>query len=283
MSTREDLFVSPSWLAGHLDDPDMAVVDGSWHLPSADRDARADYEAGHIPGAVFIDIDTIADTESPLPHMLPTPEEFAAAIGGLGIDEAQMIVVYDSVGLYSAPRVRWMFKIMGARTVRILNGGLPAWRAAGNDIESGTAHPRPRVFRTDFDAAAVRDLAAIRSHVDGRDVQVVDARAPERFAGTASEPRPGVSSGRIPGSFNLPATDLIANGRLKDADRIAGLFVQAGIDPAKPIVTSCGSGVTAAIVNLALETIGVEKSGLYDGSWAEWGGRADTPKHSGSA
>lgn len=282
MSARDRLFVSVGWLSDHLDDPDVAIVDGSWHLPSAGRDALAEYTAGHIPGAVFVDIDTVADTTSALPHMLPTPEAFAAAVGALGIDETQTIVVYDAAGLFSAPRVRWMFKAMGAHDVRILDGGLPAWQAAGCPVVSALVAAEPRTFRPDFDGSVVRDHAQMRSHVDDGDAQIVDARSPERFAGASPEPRPGVQPGHIPGAINLPATALIAEGRLKDAEAIGALVADAGVDPAQPIVTSCGSGVTAAIVGLALESIGVEKTGLYDGSWADWGSRDDTEKVTGS-
>lgn len=275
MINRSSFFVSAEWLADHINDPNTVVIDGSWHLPTVGRNARAEYLAGHIPGAVFFDIDAVADTSVPLPHMLPTPEAFAAAVGSLGIDDRQQIVVYDTIGLSSAPRVWWTFRIMGAAEVVILEGGFPAWQSGGRPIESGDIARPPRTFTPRYSASAVYDLDQVRDGAAARTFQLVDARSHERFLGEAAEPRPGVRSGRIPGSFNLPFPDLIADGRLKDAREIRSAFTRSGIDLERPIVTSCGSGVTAAILTLALETIGVTGTGLYDGSWAEWGSRAD--------
>jgi thiosulfate/3-mercaptopyruvate sulfurtransferase len=277
MTGRSRWFVTTDWLAGHLRDPDVAVVDGSWHLATTGRNAEAEYQAEHIPGAVFFDIDQIADTMNPLPHMLPSAEQFAAAAGALGIDQRQKIVVYDSLGLYSAPRVWWTFKVMGATDVVILDGGLPKWKAEGRPVDDKPVRRNRRRFVVHFDPSAVRDLNQLRQGVDTGTIQVVDARPAPRFRGEAPEPRSWVKSGRIPGSFNVPQSDLIVDGRLRDAAELKRAFVGAGIDLSKPIVTSCGSGVNAATLSLALDIIGVRDTALYDGSWTEWGSRGDTP------
>ncbi len=285
MSDREKNFVSTEWLAAHLDDPAVAIVDGSWHLPGAGRDAHKEYLDTHIPGAAFFDIDAISDISNPLPHMLPAAKAFAEAVGGLGISETQTIVVYDSVGLSSAPRVWWTFRLMGAPDVVILDGGLPAWLAGKRPTTSGGAKPAPRRFNATFNAAMVRDMAQVREGTSAGTMQLVDARPPGRFIGEAPEPRPWVKSGHIPGSVNLASGDIVADGRLKDPAAIRSAFDAAGIDLDKPIVTSCGSGVNAAVLTLALETIGVpvERSALYDGSWTEWGSRSDTEIATGPA
>jgi thiosulfate/3-mercaptopyruvate sulfurtransferase len=285
MTDRSKLLVSTEWLADHLDDPKIVVVDGSWHLPTSGREARQEYLAAHIPGAVFFDIDAISDTTNPLPHMLPTPEAFSEAVGALGIDEKQKIVVYDSIGLASAPRVWWTFRIMGASDVVILEGGLPKWLAEGRPHVDGAVEKPPRRFNARFDRNAVHDLNQVREGIAAGAIQVVDARPLPRFLGEAPEPRNWIKSGRIPGSINLPTTEIVVDGILQNPETIRRAFEAAGVDLDAPIVTSCGSGVNAATLTLALEAIGVgvDRSALYDGSWTEWGGRDDTEIATGPA
>jgi len=270
-------FVSTEWLAANLTSADLAVVDASWYLPTMNRDGKAEYAQAHIPRAVHFDIDAVKDHASPLPHMLPSPEAFAEAAGAMGLSEDMTIVVYDGAGLFSAPRVRWTFLVMGARDVRILEGGLPKWRAEGRTIVQGTPTPEPRVFNAKLDAEAVADIDAVRAALGSGTAQVVDARPAARFDGASPEPRPGLASGHMPGSLNLPFDRIVRDGRIAEPTLVRKAFADAGIDLARPIVTSCGSGVSAAILALGLETVGVRAEALYDGSWAEWGGRADCP------
>jgi thiosulfate/3-mercaptopyruvate sulfurtransferase len=279
---RTRLFVTPAWLAERLAAPDIVPIDASWYLPTAGRDAHAEYLAGHIPGAVFLDIDRISDPASGLPHMLPKPVEFARLMRRLGIGDGQTLVVYDGDGLYSAPRVWWTLRTMGAADVVILEGGLPAWRDAGLPVEEGPVTRPERAFTARLDNGLLADLEAVRAALSGGRT-VVDARAGERFRGEAAEPRPGLRSGHMPGARSVPYTELVEAGRLRPAAALRDAFGAAGVDPAKPAITTCGSGVTAAILLLALESLGNRRVALYDGSWAEWGGRPDTEVATGPA
>jgi thiosulfate/3-mercaptopyruvate sulfurtransferase len=274
-SSASRWLVTTEWLAEHLRDRNFAVVDGSYALPTLQRDVQAEYRAGHIPGAVFFDIEAISDHSTELPHMLPGATQFGEAVAALGIGDGDTVVVYDSAGLYSAARVWWTFRIFGARNVLILDGGLPKWIAEGRPLEKGDVKRSPKKFTAEMNVGPVAMLADVRMALTSEGAQVVDARSAERFSGKAPEPRTGLRSGHMPGSFNVPYSRLVENGRLLPRERIQAAFVEAGVDLDKPIITTCGSGLTAAILTLALESIGREPKGLYDGSWAEWGSRPD--------
>lgn len=286
--TERRYLVSTDWLAAHLDSPDLAVLDGSWHLPTEKRDARAEYAAAHIPGALFFDIDEFSDETSALPHMLPSTVKFASRMKRLGIGDGMRIVVYDASagGLFSAARVWWTLRAMGHEDVGVLDGGFRKWRAEGRPVSDELPAPRsPRHFTPRLNAALVRDRADMKALLASRAEQIVDARGAGRFEGREAEPRPGLRSGHIPGARNVPFTALLnSDGTMKDAAALKSAFTAAGIDPRKPVVTSCGSGVTAAVLSLALAQIGQPDAGLYDGSWAEWGQQGlDTPVETGPA
>lgn len=269
---RNDIFVSTQWLAQRLDAPDIVVVEGSYYLPAQNRDANAEYAQQRIPGAVRFDIDVVKDKDSSLPHMLPRPDAFAAAVGAMGIGDGMRIVVYDGLGLFSAPRVRWTFQTFGAKDVVILEGGMPQWLAEGRPVEDGSPRQRaPRTFTARLDHSAVADADDIARAIETNAAQVVDARAADRFRGEAPEPRAGLRSGHIPGSLNVPSSALVTDGKLKSPEEIVAAFKSAGVDLDRPVMTTCGSGVSAVILSTALESIGKSTRAVYDGSWSEWG------------
>ena len=276
-------FVTTEWLAAHLSEPGLGLIDASWHLPPTGRNGAAEFRTGHIPGAVFFDIDVIADTSSGLPHMLPDPVAFSSAMRKLGLGDGMHMVVYDAHGLFAAARVWWMLRAFGVDDVRILEGGLPKWVAEGRPLEEGAPERQPRRFTARLDHGAVASLAQVREALAGGATQVVDARPADRFAGDAPEPRAGLRSGHMPGALNVPFVEIIEHGELKSDAALAATLAAHGVDLARPVITTCGSGVSAAILGLAVEQAGGKIAGLYDGSWAEWGGRADCPVASGPA
>ena len=264
--------VSTDWLAAHMGDPDLRILDASWHMPATGRDARAEYMDEHIPGARFFDIDEISDQRSALPHMAPPPEKFISRMRAMGVGDGHQVVVYDSKGVWSAPRVWWTFRLMGKMDVAVLDGGLPKWKAEGREIEDMPPIVRDRHITVQRQAHLVKDVSQVASASKLGDWQILDARSPERFRGEVEEPRPGLRSGHIPGSLNMPFPDLQnSDGTMKDADALRAALTAAGVDLNRPVITSCGSGVTAAVISLALEIVGHRNHALYDGSWSEWG------------
>jgi thiosulfate/3-mercaptopyruvate sulfurtransferase len=269
--------VDTAWLEASLRDPGVKVLDGSWYLASAKRNPRAEYETGHIPGAQFFDIDGVADRSTTLPHMLPSPDEFAAAVGALGIGNDDLVVVYDGAGIFSAPRVWWTFRVFGHERIAVLDGGLPKWKSEGRPIEEGMTAPIPKSFTASFRPELVRSLQQMKENVAAQSEQVLDARSRGRFAATEPEPRPGIKGGRIPHSKNLPFGEIITKeGTMLDIASLRAAF-EREIDLTRPLTTSCGSGVNAALLALGLHLLGRGDVAVYDGSWTEWGGRDDTP------
>lgn len=273
MSTTDDPLVSTDWLAAHLGDPRVKVIDASFKLPGVLPLPVDDYLAAHIPGAVFFDVDAISDHSNPRPHMFPSAEQFARDIGGLGISTGDTVVAYDSGGWVAAPRAWWMFLSFGYPNVRIVDGGLKKWKLEGRPTESGKVTPNPGKFSAKFDPSYIRSQAQVLANIESKTEQLVDARPRGRFEGTAPEPRPESRSGHIPGSRNVPYAELFdaATGAMKPLEELRNAFAGAGVELNKPIVTTCGSGVSALVLTLALYRLGVRGSALYDGSWSEWG------------
>ncbi|MDE1995332.1 MAG: 3-mercaptopyruvate sulfurtransferase, partial [Rhizobiaceae bacterium] len=278
MTAEKSRFVvSADWLQSELGAKDLRILDASFYLPAQKRDADAEYAGGHIPGAVRFDQDKISDHSTSLPHMVPAPEVFAAAVGALGISETDRIVVYDGPGIFAAPRVWWLFRVvMGAQNVFVLDGGLDGWKAEGRPLETTVPSYEPTTFKPNFDASRVVSFEEMRGIVDSGSLQIADARSAGRFTAADPEPREGMRSGHMPGAKSLPSGTFSANGKFKSLPELREAIEGAGIDLEKPVVTTCGSGITAAIITLALESLGHGANRLYDGSWSEWGSRQDT-------
>jgi thiosulfate/3-mercaptopyruvate sulfurtransferase len=284
MAIPSDPLVSTAWLAEHLDAPDVRVVDASWHMPAAQRDPGAEFLKVHIPGAVFFDIDDISDETSDLPHMIPTAVKFASKVKKLGLGDGSRIVVYDSSGILPAARAWWHFRAMGHEDVVVLDGGLPKWIAEGRPVEDGPAASQERHFTPRWQADIYRSVEQMREIVDSGREQIIDARAAGRFEGRDPEPRAGLRGGHMPGARNIPLSALLGpDATMLPADQLKAVFEKAGVDIDKPIVSTCGSGITASVVALALFRLGKPRSAVYDGSWTEWGGLADTPVATGPA
>lgn len=282
MSDDPKTLVSTDWLATHLKDPDLRIFDASWYLPDMGRDARAEYDAAHIPGARFFDIDEISDQRSDLPHMAPPPEKFISRMRAMGVGDGHQVVVYDGAGMFSAARVWWLFRLMGKTDVAVLDGGFGKWRAEGRPVEDMPPMMRDRHITVSRQNQLVRDVTQVAAAAKLGDHEIVDARSPGRFSGQEPEPRPGMRSGHIPGSKNVHyRTMLNDDGTMKTSEDLKKVFEAAGIDLSKPVITTCGSGVTAAILSLALERMGHRDHALYDGSWSEWGMYGDLKVETG--
>ena len=282
MTDDPKTLVSTDWLAAHLRDPDLRILDASWYLPGTDRDAKAEYAAGHIPGARFFDIDEISDQRSALPHMAPPPEKFISRMRAMGVGDGHQVVVYDGQGLFSAARVWWTFRLMGKTDIAVLDGGFPKWRAEGREIEDLPPVVKDRHITVQRQNHLVKDVTQVAHSSKLREAEIIDARPAARFSGEAPEPRPGLRAGHIPGARNVPyATLLNADGTMKAPADLRAVFEAAGVDLAKPAITTCGSGIPAAVLSLALERIGHRNHSLYDGSWAEWGMFDDLPVEKG--
>ena len=268
--------VSTDWLADSLGEPDLRILDASWYLPTQNRDPKAEYAAGHIPGARFFDIDAVSDSNSDLPHMAPPAEKFMSRMRAMGVGDGHRVIVYDGAGLFSAARVWWMFRHMGNTNIAVLDGGLPKWIAERRSVETLAPTVRDRHMTATRNADLVRDVTQVALASKLNQAEIVDARAAERFRGDAPEPRQGLRAGHIPNSKNVPFTTLLnENKTMKPAAELKAIFEAAGVDLSRPIITSCGSGVTAAVLSLALEVIGHRDHSLYDGSWTEWGSYSD--------
>lgn len=280
-----DPLVSTEWLAAHLNDPRVKVLDASFKLPGVLPLPKDDFLTQHIPGAVFFDVDAVSDHSTSLPHMFPAAEQFGRDVGALGISNDDTVVLYDAGGWVAGPRAWWMFLSFGHQNVRVLDGGLKKWLAEGRAVASGEASPRPAAFKATFDRKRTRSMDQMIANIASKAEQVIDARPGARFEGTVAEPRPGLRSGHIPGARSVPYATLFdaETGAMKSLDALRAAFSGAGVDTAKPIVTSCGSGVSAGVLTLALYRLGVENPALYDGSWAEWGEQGGPPVATGPA
>jgi thiosulfate/3-mercaptopyruvate sulfurtransferase len=264
--------VSTEWLANHIKDPDLRILDASWYMPQMERDPRAEYDVAHIPGARFFDIDDISDHRSDLPHMAPPVEKFMSRLRAMGVGDGHQVVVYDGMGLFSAARVWWLFRLMGQNNIAVLDGGFPKWQAEGRPVEDMPPMVRDRHMTVRRQNHMVKDVTQVAAASKLGDYEIIDARSAARFRGDAPEPRPGLRAGHIPGSKNVPYTSLLNDdGTMKSPETMRDIFVAAGVDLTKPAITSCGSGVTAAVVSLTLEILGKTDHALYDGSWSEWG------------